>query len=211
MKKFFHCTLFESSPICKLLRSLLWRPGHQFHHRVEKKPCIFCMQHLYTATTLHYNFTTNIIETITTAQNTLKHPYLAILYFWNLNCTGNKIPNCFTCTKTVLYVAGGFWAVILTHPAQARCWAWCGLVEAGGCGWGLCLNRRYGIGPACDSLDHRARVCYLPRSLPYDELHHTISMHSLSVPPSTFWTCIALSQSRVPSFLSKNWCTSITN
>ena len=27
------------------------------------------------------------------------------------------------------------------------------------------LNRRYGVGPACDSLDHRAGACYLPRSL----------------------------------------------
>ena len=27
------------------------------------------------------------------------------------------------------------------------------------------LNRRYGTGPACDSLDHKARACYLSHSL----------------------------------------------
>ena len=48
------------------------------------------------------------------------------------------------------------------------------------------LNRWYGMGPVCDSLDHRARACYLPCSLSYDELRHTVSMHSLLVPPSTF-------------------------
>ena len=60
------------------------------------------------------------------------------------------------------------------------------LFKACSCGRGLCLNRRYGVGPACDSLDHRAGVCYLPCSLPYNELCHAIGLSSLSVPPFAF-------------------------
>ena len=85
-----------------------------------------------------------------------------------------------------LFVAGGFWAVILTRPAWARHWAQCGLVEACGFGRVLCLNRWYSMGPACNSLDHRARGCYLQCSLMYNELHHAIGMCSLLVPPSAF-------------------------
>ena len=48
------------------------------------------------------------------------------------------------------------------------------------------LNRQYYMGPAYDSLDHRARACYLPYSFSYDELHHAIGMHSPLIPPSTF-------------------------
>ena len=59
-------------------------------------------------------------------------------------------------------------------------------LEAGGHGQGLCLNRWNGMGPATDSLDHRAGVCYLLCSLWYNELQHAINMHSLSVPPSIF-------------------------
>ena len=80
-----------------------------------------------------------------------------------------------------------------------------------GCGWGLCLNRRYGAGPACDSLDHRAGACYLPRSLRTMNFVIPLAFTSLSVPPSAFWTCIALSQSGFPSFWSKNRCTSFIN
>ena len=36
------------------------------------------------------------------------------------------------------------------------------LFKACGCGQGLCaLNRQYNVGPACDSLNQRARACYL--------------------------------------------------
>ena len=42
------------------------------------------------------------------------------------------------------------------------------------------------MGPACDSLDHRARACYLLCGLMYDELCQAIGMRSLSVPPFTF-------------------------
>ena len=59
-------------------------------------------------------------------------------------------------------------------------------LKAGGRGLGLCLNRRNNAGPATDSLEHRAGVCYLPRGLLYNELCHVISVNSLSVPPSTF-------------------------
>ena len=38
--------------------------------------------------------------------------------------------------------------------------------------------------PATDSLDLRARACYLSYGLSYDELHHAVGVHSLSVPPS---------------------------
>ena len=64
------------------------------------------------------------------------------------------------------FVAGGFWAVILNRPVRARCWAlvWSSF-KACGCERGLHLNRWYGEGPACDSLDHRVGVCYLPCSL----------------------------------------------
>ena len=57
--------------------------------------------------------------------------------------------------------------------------------EASGHGQGVCLNRWNGMGPAIDNLDHRARACYLPCGLPYDELIHAIGVHSLLVPHST--------------------------
>ena len=87
----------------------------------------------------------------------------------------------------VVLIAGGFWAVILTFPVQVRCWAlvWSRLrqvVVDEVCA----LNRWYGMGPVCVSLEHRSRACYLPCGLLYNELHHAISVHSLSVPPSIF-------------------------
>ena len=60
------------------------------------------------------------------------------------------------------------------------------LLEAGGHGQGLCLNRWNSAGPATDSLDHRDGACYLPCGLSYNELRHAISVHSLLVPPSVF-------------------------
>ena len=56
--------------------------------------------------------------------------------------------------------------------------------EASGRGQGVCLNRQNSVAPAIDSLEHRARACYLPCSLLYNELCHAISIHSLSVPLS---------------------------
>ena len=41
----------------------------------------------------------------------------------------------------------------------------CGLIQSMWLWMRLCLNRRYGMGPACDSLDYRARAFYLPYSL----------------------------------------------
>ena len=35
-----------------------------------------------------------------------------------------------------------------------------------------CLNKHNGMGSATDSLDYRARVCYLPCSLLYNEYYH---------------------------------------
>ena len=35
-----------------------------------------------------------------------------------------------------------------------------------------CLNRQNGADPATESLDHRARACYLPCGLSYNELCH---------------------------------------
>ena len=49
----------------------------------------------------------------------------------------------------------------------------------------MCLNRQNGVGPATDSLDHRAGAYYLPHSLLYNELCHAVGVLSLSVPPST--------------------------
>ena len=66
-------------------------------------------------------------------------------------------------------------------------------------------------GPACDSLDHRAGACYLPCSLRTMNFVMPSAFASLLVPPSAFWTYFALSQSGVPSFCSKNRCTSFTN
>ena len=73
------------------------------------------------------------------------------------------------------------------------------------------LNRWYGMSPACDSLDHRAEACYLPCSLHTMNFIMPLVCASLLDPPSAFWTCIKLSQSRVPSFCSKNRCTLFTN
>ena len=42
---------------------------------------------------------------------------------------------------------------------------WCGLNQSVWLWMRLCLTRRYGVGPACDSLDHRAGACYLLHSL----------------------------------------------
>ena len=111
-----------------------------------------------------------------------------------------------------LHIAGGFWAVILTRPAWARCWAsvWsCSkhVVVDKVCA----LNRWYGMGPAYDSLDHRVRVCYLPRSLHTMNFVMPLACTALLVPLFEFWMCITLSQSRVPSFWSKNGCTFFTN
>ena len=58
--------------------------------------------------------------------------------------------------------------------------------KAGDYGQGICLNSQYSVGPACDSLDHRAGACYLLHGLLYDVLHCAISMHSLLVPPLEF-------------------------
>ena len=57
--------------------------------------------------------------------------------------------------------------------------------KASGRGQGVCLNKQNSVGPATDSLDHKARACYLPHGLLYNELLHTISMYSLLVPLST--------------------------
>ena len=64
-----------------------------------------------------------------------------------------------------LHIAGGFWAGILSHPVHKRT-GW-DLVspEASSHGQGVCLNRQNGVGPATDSLGHRARACYIPCSL----------------------------------------------
>ena len=58
--------------------------------------------------------------------------------------------------------------------------------EAGGRGQGLCLNRWNSVGPETDSLDHRARVCYFPCGLLYDELHCTIDVNHSRLPPPYF-------------------------
>ena len=42
------------------------------------------------------------------------------------------------------------------------------------------------MGPATDSLDYRAGVCYLPCGLLNNELCCAVSVHSLLVPPSAF-------------------------
>ena len=60
----------------------------------------------------------------------------------------------------MMYVAGGFWAVILTHPVWARRWALVWPHSKHVVVDEVCaLNRQYGAGPACDSLHHRARAC----------------------------------------------------
>ena len=50
----------------------------------------------------------------------------------------------------------------------------------------VAYHRHKGVGPATNSLDHRARVCYLPCCLSYDELCRAVGVHSLSIPPFTF-------------------------
>ena len=61
---------------------------------------------------------------------------------------------------SAMHVAGGFWAVILTHPAWARRWALVWPRSKRVVADKVCaLNRQYGVGPACDSLDHRAGAC----------------------------------------------------
>ena len=100
--------------------------------------------------------------------------------------TNILVPGQVCALQWAMPVVGGFWAIILTRPVWARRWARCGFIKVGGCRRGLCLNRCYGAGPTCSSLDHRARACYLPCSLPYNELHHAVGMRSLLVPPSAF-------------------------
>ena len=69
-------------------------------------------------------------------------------------------------TGGTVHVARGFWAVILTCPAQARCWALVWPHSKHVVMDEVCaLNRWYSTSPACNSLDHRAGVCYLPCSL----------------------------------------------
>ena len=58
--------------------------------------------------------------------------------------------------------------------------------KASGRGQVVCLNRQNSMGPATDSLDHRAGACYLLCDLLYNELHCAIGVQSLSVPPSAF-------------------------
>ena len=76
-------------------------------------------------------------------------------------CSMHQLPGC-KCTGKSLqapfrYVSGGFWAVILTHPAQARGWASVWPRSKHVVADKVCaLNRWYGAGPAYDSLDHRA-------------------------------------------------------
>ena len=87
----------------------------------------------------------------------------------------------------------------------------CGLIRSRWLWTRFMPKQAYSMVPACDILDHRAGACYLPCGLLYNELCHTIGVHSLSIPPSTFWMCIILSQSRLPSFLSKTGGTLFTN
>ena len=58
--------------------------------------------------------------------------------------------------------------------------------KAGGCGQGVCLNRRYGVSPECDSLDHRLGACYLPCGLLYHELCCAVGMPHSRFPPPHF-------------------------
>ena len=58
------------------------------------------------------------------------------------------------------------------------------LPVVGGCGQGLCLNRQNGMGPATDSLDHRAGACYLPCGLLYNKICCAVGvLHSRFPPP----------------------------
>ena len=75
---------------------------HQLHSWVERKTCLFCLQHPCLATILHYNFIKNTTETITIPKNTSKQPTIEILSFWNLLSICNQIPNCLNYTKTAL-------------------------------------------------------------------------------------------------------------
>ena len=62
--------------------------------------------------------------------------------------------------QNVPHVARGFWAVILTRPAWARGWALVWPHSKRVVVDEVCaLNRRYGMGPEYDSLDHRAGAC----------------------------------------------------
>ena len=63
-------------------------------------------------------------------------------------------------TLKVPFFAGGFWAVILTHPARVRHWTFVWPCSKHVVADKVCvLNRQYSVGPAYDSLDHRAGVC----------------------------------------------------
>ena len=88
--------------------------------------------------------------------------------------------------KSILACCRRVWAVILTRPAWARRWALVWSRSKRVVADEVCLNRRYDVGPACDSLNHRTRACYLPYGLMYNELCHAVGVHSLSVPPSAF-------------------------
>ena len=84
-----------------------------------------------------------------------------------------------------MYVAGGFWAVVLYYPMWEKHWASNVISpKAGSHGQGVNLNRQSGMGPITDSPDHRAGACHLLPSLSYDEFCCTVGLHSLSVPPS---------------------------
>ena len=68
------------------------------------------------------------------------------------------------------------------------------------------------MGPETDSLDQRARACYLPCGLLYNE-HCYAYQHAftLSSPLHIIEMCFALSQLRPISFLNKNRCILLTN
>ena len=60
------------------------------------------------------------------------------------------------------------------------------LPKASGYGQGWCLNRCNSMGPATDSLDHRARACYLPsHGFSYNKYCHARQYAlTLGSPPS---------------------------
>ena len=83
--------------------------------------------------------------------------------------------------------------------------------EANGRGQGVCLNRQNSMGQATDSLDHRARACYLPCGLCKMNFVMPLAYTHSWFPPPHYWICFTLSQSRPTSLLSKNRCASLTN
>ena len=89
-------------------------------------------------------------------------------------------------SRQLQHVAGGFWAVILTPSCAGEALARRDPVRSRVADEVCALNRWYGAGPACDSLDHRAGACYLPRSLHTMNFVMPLAFTSLSVPPSAF-------------------------